>query len=96
MIANFTETFHCLSHAHCDTCLTDAKWRAEIGAPDECPYGSTEAVEQPAISSKPTMVGRRGRMCIECRDNCPLKKLTTCQRMARLKRENFHCPEGRF
>ena len=35
------ESFACRSHAHCNACRTDAAWRANVGAPDECPEGYT-------------------------------------------------------
>jgi hypothetical protein len=35
----WTDSIHCRSRAHCRACRTDPAWRAQAGAPDECPIG---------------------------------------------------------
>jgi len=46
MIPDFIHTYHCGepgkgSCAHCLTCLVNADWRKQVGAPDICPWGVT-------------------------------------------------------
>jgi len=44
---NFTDSIHCKSRAHCETSRRDAKWRAQVGAPDVCPhFGLGDLVEK--------------------------------------------------
>lgn len=35
----FVDSMHCKSRMLCKTCRSDPKWRSDVGAPDECPYG---------------------------------------------------------
>lgn len=48
----FTDSAHCLSRRHCETCRASADWRKAVGAPDECPHlrGLGDAV---ALVAKP-------------------------------------------
>jgi hypothetical protein len=46
-VTNFITSAHCLSRAHCVTCLKSPTWRAAVGAPDVCPCTPEERAVKP-------------------------------------------------
>jgi hypothetical protein len=40
----FERSAHCTSRKWCKICRSDAKWRAQLGAPDKCPFGVVTGV----------------------------------------------------
>jgi len=73
----------------------DSEFRESSGGPDNCPYGIT-ADSLPASVNINTRANDRQAQCDSCDVECPIKHYTKCRRRAVLKRENFHCPDGRF
>ena len=93
----------CLVHG-----ATHVGWRPVGSSPDDAPAAERwsdqqfkEALERQAAiaaaGAEAARSDRRLRQCKRCEDDaCAMKRHTGCERKARLKRPNFHCPAGRF
>lgn len=69
----FTDTYHCTSRVHCHQCRRDAKWRAQLGAPDKCPFGVVtgvgdvvERIAQPIAKMIDVVAGTNLQGCGGC------------------------------
>jgi len=93
----FTESFDCLSHGHCRTCRSDPAWRAQVGAPAECPHGVTaDNVPVRVLAVPPERLLERLAACAACTVECMMHHLKDCRRRATLNRPDFQCPSGRL
>ena len=58
-----------------------------------CEFGRSQATKQ---AIRLSFAVERAKLCEACGETCPLKGLSSCQRMARLKAPGMACPVDRW
>ena len=89
----------CQKRTQCYACRCDENFQAQLAEYFEmpagwpaCPHGVTLDTLPEPLPGLPAWYYIREEFCGACEDECMMKKLSGCQRRARLKRPAMSCP----